>query len=65
LNKLTKEHGGEKQSSDLKILSGNCHTSGWRLEGRGLRGNAYALTNQERLAGVVTVGSLSLELGES
>jgi hypothetical protein len=31
LNELRREQGGEKQSSDLKIFSGNCHKSGWRL----------------------------------
>jgi hypothetical protein len=43
LNELMREHGREKHSTDLKILSGNYHTSGWRQKGRGLRGRAYAV----------------------
>jgi hypothetical protein len=43
LNKLMRERGGEKQSSGLKVLSGNCHRSGWRLDGGGLRGRAYTV----------------------
>jgi hypothetical protein len=43
LNNLTREPGGEKQSSDQKILPRNCHRSWWRWEGWGLRKSAYAV----------------------
>jgi hypothetical protein len=36
--KLTREHGVEIPSSDLKILSGNCHTVAGDWRGRGLVG---------------------------
>jgi hypothetical protein len=35
LNKLRREHGGEQQSPDQKILPGNSHASGCRLEEKG------------------------------
>jgi hypothetical protein len=66
LNKLTWEVGGEKQSSDQKVLPGNYHRSGWNTERAGSqRVCLHNLTNQERLGCDITMGSLPLELGES
>jgi hypothetical protein len=41
LNEVKREHGVEKQYSDLKILYGHSHTSGWRQESEGLSESGY------------------------
>jgi hypothetical protein len=35
VNKLLREHAGQKWSSDWKIVPGNCQTTGWWLEREG------------------------------
>jgi nitrite reductase/ring-hydroxylating ferredoxin subunit len=65
LNKLKREHGGEKPCSDQNILPGACHKSGWRLEWRVLRGSAYAVRPIRKDLVVFSVGSALLKHGES
>jgi hypothetical protein len=66
LNELRNEQGGERQSPDQKILTGNCNR-GWLENGEGeaIEGVQMCLTNQERLGCDVIVGSQTLGPGES